>query len=445
VTGRASGSVGGVPPRRHTAALSLLALLLLTTATGLAVAQRSLDPSNLLAAIAPDGALLVIDPRDAAVVLRSVGAGGAGQFPAWSTDGNRVAIVVAGGGGRVDVVDVAAGGERTVVYREGARSPIYLSWAPGDRHLAVLANTPSGTLALDLVDLPRAVAGEEGAVRPFATGAPFYWSWSRSGRALLVHQNVLGPERTVGVTPLDAFAVRRPLPDPGAFQSPAFSSSERYLAYAALRRDGERRVVVVPNPERAEDERVTREVPHLGGAAFSWRPGFEQLAVQSALSAGSPHPYGPVDLLDVATGAVTRLSDDLVVASWWSPDGRFLALLSPVTGGGGGERQAGDANLQRVAEVPAQRAGGLWVLRVVEPETGRTETLGLFVPSPRFVSQYLPFFDQYARSHRLWSPASDALVLPALDEQGVSTLVVFALDGSVTPLVAGDMPAWNVR
>jgi TolB protein len=67
------------------------------------------------------------------------------------------------------------------------------------------------------------------------------------------------------------------------------------------------------------------------------------------------------------------------------------------------------------------------------------------VPSPLFLAQYLPFFDQYARSHRLWSPRSDALVLPALDDAGVPTLVVFGVDGSATPLVAGDLPAWNVR
>ena len=70
-------------------------------------------------------------------------------------------------------------------------------------------------------------------------------------------------------------------------------------------------------------------------AALAWRPGREQLAVQSA-SVPSPHAYGPVDLLDAATGDVTRLTDDPVVASWWSPDGRWLATLSPV--GGGGDR-----------------------------------------------------------------------------------------------------------
>lgn len=123
----------------------------------------------------------------------------------------------------------------------------------------------------------------------------------------------MGPTRLAGVTAIDAFDVRRPLPDPGAFQSPAFSTSERYVAYATLT-GGERRVVVAPNPELPAAGLFTRTLPHRGQAALAWRPGREQLAVQSA-AVPAPHAYGPVDLLDVASGDVTRLTDD--PGSWW--------------------------------------------------------------------------------------------------------------------------------
>ena len=82
---------------------------------------------------------------------------------------------------------------------------------------------------------------------------------------------------------------------------------------------------------------------------------------------------------------------------------------------------------------------------MIDVDGGAVRPLGVFTPSPLFVAQYLPFFDQYARSHRLWSPASDALVLPALDDDGVPTLVRFGVDGEARPLVPGDLPAWNVR
>ena len=76
---------------------------------------------------------------------------------------------------------------------------------------------------------------------------------------------------------------------------------------------------------------------------------------------------------------------------------------------------------------------------------GLNEPAGLIAYlSPLFLNQYLPFFDEYARSHRLWSPASDALVVPVL-EAGRSVLTVYGLDGSVRTLGPGDMPVWNVR
>jgi TolB protein len=426
-------------------------------------------PAGLIAFVEADGAVAVVAPpggADGAVVGRFGGGLERAQFPAWSSDGNRIAVIVSDlAGGRVDVIDLATGAAPATVYRMAGQAPIYLAWAPGDRTLAVLANASGGGLALDLVDVAAALAAPAGsaeAIRPFARGAPFYWTWSRSGRSLLVHQNVLSPTALVGSTGIDAFEVRAPLPDPGAFQSPALSSSERYVAYATIGADGQGSVVAVPNPERPDPSLRSATLPHRGMVALAWRPDREQLAVQRA-TVVSPHAFGPVDLLDVASGEVTRLSDDTVVASWWSPDGRWLATLSWVGGGGdrtvmgnapgadaprpfgGGPEPAG---LGRVAAetAPVQgRGGALMSLKLVDVDARETRLLGAFVPSPLFLAQYLPFFDQYARSHRLWSPGSDALVLPALDDAGVPTLVVFGVDGSATPLVAGDLPAWNVR
>jgi len=433
--------------RRRRGGPLLLALLLALT---FGAAQSTANPAGWIAYVDADGRTLARHPRDGGEPVAFGRAAERAQFPAWSSDGNRLAVIVGDiGGGRVDVIDVARGDASATVYRAPGRAPIYLAWSPDDRTLAVLANRAGGGLALDLVDVARALAGELDAVRPFAQGAPLYWSWSRTGRSLLVHVDVMGPTRLAGVTGIDAFDVGRPLPDPGAFQSPAFSTSERYVAYATLT-GGERRVVVVPNPELPASGLFTRTLPHRGQAALAWRPGREQLAVQSA-AVPAPHAYGPVDLLDVATGDVTRLTDDPVVASWWSPDGRWLATLSPVGGGGdrtvqasGGAGPAGVGPAHRVAQ-RVQRGSALLSLKVIDADTLQTRLLGAFVPSPLFAGQYLPFFDQYARSHRLWSPDSDALVMPAVGEDGVVQVVVFGVDGDVTPLGPGDLPAWNVR
>jgi len=85
------------------------------------------------------------------------------------------------------------------------------------------------------------------------------------------------------------------------------------------------------------------------------------------------------------------------------------------------------------------------LINVLDVDTRATRAVAGFAPSALFVEQYLPFFDQYARSHRVWSPASDALVFPAVGAGGVTMVTVFGLDGTITPLTAGEMPSWNVR
>jgi hypothetical protein len=50
--------------------------------------------------------------------------------------------------------------------------------------------------------------------------------------------------------------------------------------------------------------------------------------------------------------------------------------------------------------------------------------------SDTFVNQILPFFDQYALSHRFWSPDSASLALPLVAAGGGDQLVVIPADGS---------------
>jgi TolB protein len=415
-------------------------LVVLAVVAALPYGRAQLAPNateGLIAYVDLDGGLALLDPESGAT--RSVGPVGArSAFPVWSNDGNRFAAIVADQAGvRVDVVDVANGGQAATVHREPGRSPIYLGWAPDDRLLSVLVGLPTGGLALDLVD-PAGGA----VVRTLAEGAPFYWSWSRTGRALLVHLDVGGPRALAGVTSVDAFDVRAPLPDPVGFQSPALSGDDRYVAYARREPVG-RSVVVRPNPERPDVAADPVVLAFRGTAALAWRPGRAQLAVQRSTEP-SPHPFGPVDLIDAETGAVRRLTDDVVIASFWSPDGRRLATLSFVGGGGARTVQASAATARHVA-LPVQAPRTTLALKVIDVDAGTVQPLGVFTPSPLFVAQYLPFFDQYARSHRLWSPDSEALVFPALDDDGVPTLVRFGVDGDARPLVPGDLPAWNVR
>ena len=54
-----------------------------------------------------------------------------------------------------------------------------------------------------------------------------------------------------------------------------------------------------------------------------------------------------------------------------------------------------------------------------------------------FISAFLPYFDQYALSHRLWAPDSSSILLPLIDASGREQLVVIPSDGTAGRPVAG--------
>jgi TolB protein len=412
-------------------------------------------PAGLIAFVTGDGQPWVVDPESGTRAALS-SAPQRAQFPAWSPAGAAVSFIAIGpAGAGVDVYQLeegtgAAGPVAPVrVYGRATEPPIYHGWSPDARWLALLANRADG-LGLYLAPAPGSGSGDDGREpHLLATGAPFYWDWSPDGDSLLVHRNVLGPDAELGFTALASYALAPSFDAPGAVQSPAVAPSGEWIAYATRDAGDTRRVVLLRvaaagaaggssveasagSSDAAGEAR--RELPHAGFAAVAWHPRHDVVAVQRGVL-GAPHGYGPIVTIDARTGDLSHVTDDFSLAFWWAPDGGSIAYLSPV---------AGAATPERQVALRVQGGGVRLALRVVDLDTGFTRELGRFTPSPLFLHQYLPFFDQYARSHRLWSPASDALVLPVI-EGGASTLVVYGLDGSVRILGPGDMPAWNVR
>ena len=389
-------------------------------------------PAAHVVFVLPDGRPAIVHPDSGAVTMLATTPQRA-AFPSWSPDGARVAYgTFAAAAARVDVADTRDGSVRSV-YTSPSDAPIYLSWDPSGQVLAMLAVDRDG-LALHLIDVASASS------RLFARGSPFYWSWSRAGDRLLVHRDVLGVGALVGFTGLGDFEVAEPLPDPGVFQSPALSPSERYLAYATLSSGDVRRVVIAPaggetRSASAAGESVTREVPHDGQASFAWHPRRDLLAIQRGVASG----FGSISLLDAVTGDLEVVVENGSLAFFWSPDGGSIAYLTlrVVAPGFDGERQV------RTAAAPNQ--GARIAINVLDVATGLVREIADFAPTGLFIEQFLPFFDQYARSHRVWSPRSDALVFSVLDDAGTPTITRFALDGAVTRLVAGEMPSFNVR
>jgi TolB protein len=362
-------------------------------------------------------------------------------FPAWSPDGNRLAVL--GGdseGGSVYLVrDTAGANNLDEIYHSQQQAPFYVYWSPDSSQLTFLATAEAG-LGLFLVQ-----ANQPGTIRLLGLGQPFYWDWSPEGDELLIHSGFAGQGSRLAFIDLHGNSDGREVNQAGFFQAPGISRSGRYWAYAEIDTPTSRRLVI---QNGLGEQQLS--LPHLGQVALSWSPTQERLAFTSPL-VSAPAFYGPLRLVEPETGENRLLSSEIVVAFFWSPDGRRIAFLTLAT-----ERQdnavqtfyRGEPALadHRPFPAAAQPNGGmlLFDLWVVEVDEGEPYRLVTFQPTNLFVSQFLPFFDQYSLSHQIWSPDSDALVMPMADTNGIPWIHVVQVDGRYSnPVAAGGMAFWS--
>ena len=361
-------------------------------------------------------------------------AGASYQFPAWSPDNRQIAAVGNDGSeGGVYVWADEPNATRDELYSSRRRLPIYLYWSPDGSQVSFLANDRNG------LGLWLAGVGGEAPARQIASGQPFYWQWSQDSDQLFVHSDGIGPGARLGWLEPGENELADNVARPGLFQAPGISADGRYLAFG--QRDGERFQVAVE--ERASGRRAT--APHNGLAALSWSPAAPHLAWTSPRN-DQFSTAGPLRLLDADSGDIFVLVRDTVLAFFWSPDGQSIAYLTLASGGNdaGAGRPAGLAAL--APSQPAQHSALSLRLWVVNVASGQQRQIYTFRPSEIFLTQFLPFFDQYALSHRLWSPASDALVLPMLDSAGEAGIYVVPVNGGEAVRVAdGGMAFWSWR
>jgi hypothetical protein len=349
------------------------------------------------------------------------------QFPAWSPDGNHLAAIgQAGDDFGVFVFDDRAGDaapQPVVAYRSPSAAPIYLYWSPDGRRIAFLTNEPD-TLALQV-----APADGNAPAVVIRRGQPLYWDWIDASH-VFVHSGANAPDAFLGEVAVDSPDVLSIDASAGAFQAPAVSRDGRSRAYVAMGEGLSNSVVI-----EARDGSFRHEARVSGASALGWSPAGDQLAYSdSPLPIGMP--IGPLELIDAASGATRLLVDGPVVAWFWAPDGRTLAVLRVP--------QPTDGQVASVPPVAAQTDRLVLRLLFVDAATGLTQFSRNVRLSDIVLGQFLPFADQYARSHRVWSPASDAIVLPLQDETGSSHITIVPSDGSPeTRIAAGVAAFWS--
>jgi TolB protein len=443
------------------------------------------EASGTIALINLEGDLEVVAP-DGAGRRRLTSGDRFFQFPAWSPDASRIATI---GRNRLksgvfvfdfDAFGPSDPGPEQTAYESARNFPIYLYWSPDSQYVSFIAmRGGEQSMGLHLASADKSTMKTGAQPQLIATGQPCFWEWTADGQRIIAHVGGWD-ERGSRLTMINPFErgaeARSSIAKPGLFQAPGIASSGRYRAFGQWTRKKDAELLV---EEIDGDARITIE--HKGVAAMNWSPTRDQLAFISP-----PGPvrtyYGPLKLVDVASGDVEVIGDDVVLAFFWSPDGDRIAYFtvaqiadavagvfpdpSTLARDGGAQLRVpspGDAPQDAPDDLDDQdgdtdgdgivETGELWLnLWVVDVATRESSLVATFEPVDLFVNQFLPFFDQYAKSHRLWSPDSRALVLPMMkiDATGrraatVCVAPVFPEDGGVRRLGEGLMAFWSPR
>ncbi|HET9457913.1 MAG TPA: hypothetical protein VFO78_11255 [Candidatus Limnocylindrales bacterium] len=429
----------------------------------------ALEASRLLADLDPDGRSAATQPRLAIVEvgggLATLNADGSAavrydavgvvdlQFPAWSPDGSRIAAPGRAADGTTSLYVFDASGEpdpgespppgaitgpsATTLYTSRTRPPFYVSWSPDGRRIGFLT-AERDRIALRVV--PADGSGEETIVRE---GEPLYWDWIDADR-LLVHVGAEPTEAFVGEVSLDGgtdasegASEGASEAAPGSFRPPVVGRDGRFRAYvvaaepdAAGPDEAGAATIVIEGADRSR----RREIPTTGFVALSFDPAGGILAYTASGPPGARPaglPVGPLHLVDAETGRERTLTVEPVIAFFWAPDGRTIATLRLRAPGEPGVEvaTAGDP-ADPLPALAVGQPGVSFRLTFRDVASGEVRAERDVELSELYAFQVVPYFDQYALSHRTWAPDGSGIALPLVDAAGRPRVMVVPADGS---------------
>jgi len=324
------------------------------------------------------------------------------QWPTWSDDGRLAYFCCDTQAADTFAMEgyISATGQDAgrIVYEQNAAPVIYAAWAPapcddsGDcRHLALLVNDFSASeLRIDLVrDM-----GNSQTIETIARGSPFYYTWSPDATQMAFHRygTELAVYDVVGKNISHTFETRSPV----TFQVAGWSPIDNRILSLIPGTESERSTLVVSTEEH--EHTPLRE--NLSGLlSFLWSPDGRYVAFRQAREGD----YGALFVVDAVTGEVVARSDmQDVIAFFWSPDSTQLAYVTLDINSG---QQAALTSDMLVA-YQGQAELDWSVLNV---ETGVNRRGSTFIPTAEMIYLLL-YFDQFAPSHRVWSPDSRFIV-----------------------------------
>ena len=357
------------------------------------------------------------------------------QWPTWSTDGRLAYFSIAIADAQITTnayVSSDASEQGTLAY-SGPEVFNYAYWSPGNcaagadcRDLAILFSSPARGMFVELV---RDGLSEQTSLTAGLGGPPFYYSWSPDGRRMLWQRN----NQRFDIYDANTDRVIETLAQiPGAILSPAWSPVDDRLLVGAMNENNATDLMVV-DAGTGKVETIASDFANL--ISYSWSPDGSRVAYREADSQG----FGPVIVVDAATiETVARSTSTGGIAFFWSPDSQHIAYLTLAPPPGSFNAFAP----QIMAQVQQQPVGVAWT--VLDVDNGDERQFSSFLPTPETI-YLMQYFDQFAQSHRVWSPDSQHLVYSELTEDGpVINLLDITQSSSVPFSVAeGFIGIWS--
>lgn len=372
--------------------------------------RLAVEQQRRLVVVDPDGAnLQALDGSESVIAIQ----------PVWSANGDRLAWSRTTLDTHELVVVDMESGEEALSDTPGPPA-FYLQWSADGEALAYLRNDPGGRG----VELGFARPGS--AATPLLASAPLYLSWAPQGSSVAAHvgdsQVIIVPDLLIGPAADvdDPIVIVNPS---GEFTTPVWLDESTLLVnspggLALVDVNTERSAVIVDSaspvrfvvsPDRSK---VAYLVPGLDSGV-------------SRVSLAQADPVGGLVVFDLVTGESTAVTGESPIAWEWSPDSRQLAWLE--------------------SGLSALRPQSRWHFWDGE----NTSSADPFRISRRELQSVLPFFEQYAQSHRHWSPDSTAFVFTGQSEDaetGAAGSVWVHLVGAGGPSIMvadGDLAIWS--
>ncbi|MEX0795463.1 MAG: hypothetical protein WD274_02090 [Acidimicrobiia bacterium] len=353
-----------------------------------------LDSGGDIVTLDPDGSdrVAITDDGDSVTYFQ----------PVWSPDSPTLAWSVADEAGFAVMTASDDGSDRNRVDVSGF--PFYINWSTDGEQIGILHAGTGGTFDLELVDLQASSATQ------LDSGSPYYFSWSPESDAVVVH---VGGDRLEifdeSATPTDIGPT-----SPRFFAPRWLPSGIFYLGLDGVTlRNNDGTSMVFPAPPSGQvsinpNPQGSLVAVHSLGGSGGMTVGRLPLAVDEP---------NTVSIIEIESGTSEVVSTTLSLGSFWSPDGARLLLLKV------------NAD-ERAVDVVVWEAGDTRLVTTIE------------IPGS-LITEALAFFDQYAQSWRMWSPGSDAIVLPGTIEEGEGIWVI-PVDGSDPVNISdGDWAAWS--